>query len=167
MALVSQKYNVSVTMLDNGGNSTTRTYESTGTTQAEAEAGALALIAALNAISDCLITNYAVNHVFGSDVALALPTSGVQIENQLELTVELTGVGSKKATLNVPSPVITAFQAVNGSGANQANLAATPVVNFVNLFKTSALTSGFKLSDGEFVDVAIKGQRIHRKSRNG
>jgi hypothetical protein len=165
MSLVADGYDITVSLMDNGGNVTQKAYVSRATTDAEATTAAGALLTALGGVTDCAIRDYSINKRFIEDT-LVYPASGVQIENQAEITVALTSSPNKSATLNIPAPKIGIFAGTAGAAANNVDLLDTALNVYFDLFEDSAAT-GFAISDGETMANAIIGKRIHRKSRKG
>lgn len=165
MALVSGGVKLIVSYMDNGGDITHRTYRYVdGTTYAAAVTGLAAVLATLNALTDCVISGYSLAEDFIED-ALVLPAAGIQNENQLILTVGIEGDPTESGTLTMPSPVIGAFTSPTGPGANVANVGAPVVTNFVGLFVSGGQ---FTFSDGELGNASdVKGKRRHTKNSNG
>jgi hypothetical protein len=166
MALVSVGFDVGVTLMDNGGNRTSRTFTSRATSAAEAVTASGFLLTALGNITDAEIVGYSVTQRYAED-EIEYPVSGIQIENQAEVVCQVSGNATKQALLNFPAPKPALFNATVGAAANQLNLTNAAVVAFLNLFEPAAGASGFTISDGETISNAIVGRRIHRRSRNG
>lgn len=167
MALAAQFWQTTVSLVDNGGNVTNRTYRNRATSQTEAETAAADLVVKLGDVSDCAIKAYSVTRVFEDSGVLFPADAGVQIENQAEVVVELAGAGQKTATMNIPAPKIGIFVASGGPGANNVDISDADFAAFLGLFQTVIGVNGYSLSDGEIVSYAIDGKRIHRKSRRG
>jgi hypothetical protein len=163
MAIVGVGYEGSITLIDNGGNTTQRTYQLRATTPAEAVTAIASIASALNAISDASIVGYTANQVFAED-ALVYPASGVQLENQALVAVAIADNPLKTATFSVPAPTIGIFAGTVGKPANVVDTADADLVTYANLFKS---TGSAYISDGEDLDFMKEGKRIHRKSRNG
>lgn len=168
MALVSDGYWLSVTLVDNGGNTSTKSYQMRQDATDPADYGvalssAAAVVASIVAISDAVVMGYQLEQKFAEDT-LALPANGVQIENQAMLDFAIDGNPFKSATLTVPSPKIGIFAGASGVLADTVDVADAALVTFVNQFKGGALLF---ISDGEDADATAplnSGRRIHRRS---
>jgi len=163
MALVSNGFWLSVTLRDNGGNDTTRTYQLTSEDAVAAGADTVIVLAALNAVTDAVIVSWFNYQRFVED-AFAFPPSGVEIENQALLDFDLVDHPEKSATLTIPAPAPAIFVALSGGGANIVNTANAAVVAYAALFQTGGQVF---LSDGEVAQNLVSGRRIHRKSNRG
>lgn len=163
MAFVSAGWRLSATLADNGGDTTTKTYELTSADAAEAATDGAAVIAALGGVSDCEILSYYWYEQFVEETPL-LPAAGVQIEDLALLTFELAGNPLKSATHTIPGPKQTIFQTSTGAGANIVDTADAAVVAYRSLFQANGECY---ISDGEVANVLREGRRIHRKSRRG
>lgn len=163
MAFVSGGFWSNISLADNGGNVTTKTYELDAADAAEAATNHAAVVAALTAVTDARVIAHFWYEKSVQDTP-TLPASGVQIEDQALLTFEIAGNPLKSATLTIPAPKPGIFQAVTGSGANQVDLANAAVVTFRSLFQNA---NECFLSDGEKAERLKSGKRIHRKSRSG
>lgn len=163
MALVSNGYWMVITLRDNGGNDTTRTYQLTSTTDAESVTDAAAIITALNAVTDAVIVSWHTYEGFVED-AFAYPASGVEIENLALLDFDIVDHPEKSATHTIPAPAPAIFVATSGAGANIVNTAHAAVVAYAALFQTGGEAL---ISDGEVAQTLVAGRRIHRKSRRG
>lgn len=168
MALTSLGYWLAVTLVDNGGNQSTKSYQlrqdATDPADFPAALGdAGAVVASLDAITDAVIMGYQIEQRFAED-ALALPAVGVQIENQALLDFAIDGNPFKSATLTIPAPVIGIFAGASGVLADTVDVADAALVTFVNQFKAAGLVY---ISDGEDADPTAplnSGRRIHRRS---
>lgn len=167
MALVAKThpFQLVVTLVDNGANETTKTYEMQAADAATAATDAAAIMAALNGVTDCVIKAYSINHQFVED-ALVLPASGVENQNQALLTVQLASDPTKTGTLTIPGAAPGIFVAASGENANVVDTGDAQVNAYVELFTT---TNEAYMSDGELADpgLAFKGVRRHVKSRYG
>lgn len=166
MAMVGQRFGMTISFVDNGGNQVTREYMMSGTvaTYTDAAAAAAAMYPVINALTGATIPQYRVFQVF-EDNAFVLPADmGVQVENQASLTYLLAGNGSKKANLNIPAPVSGIFVSTSGPNANIVDIADAAVTAFTDMF----LGAGdFRLSDGEAAARILQGRRVHKRSSKG
>lgn len=165
MSFASAGFELVVTLKDNGGQPTTRSYAFVaGTAYADALTAAGILITALDALTNDLISSYRVAEVFDNSTQ-TLPADGVQNENQLILSIPILDKPHDSGTLTIPAPVIGAFVGTTGKAADQANVAATIITNFVGLFVDGGT---FTLSDGDTAILSgLAGKRRHTKNSNG
>lgn len=164
MAIALQGYRGYMTLVDNGGNETTKTFQLREATDFElAHSAMLSIVTALTALTNAKVKTWGTTRVMAEE-ALVLPASGVQIEDQALLTVTIDGKPNKSATLTVPAPIPAVFVDTSGEGANVVNTAWATLNTYVNCFKS---TGQAFISDGEDVGALFKGRRIHRKSRRG
>lgn len=163
MALVSGGFRGSVTLVDNGRNTTTKQYELKATTLAAAVTDMADIVTALDAVTNAVIVSYNVSQVFVED-ALALPAAGVQIEEQALITTTIVGDPLKSASFTIPAPVAAIFVGTSGENADIVN---TENALFDAYFSVFQLNGQAYISDGESALAAKKGRRIHKASRRG
>jgi len=166
MALVEKPvapWCLAVTLVDNGRNETTMRYKMQSTDAATAATDAAAIIAALGDVTACPIKSYQIEHRYVED-ALVLPASGVEIQNQAKLTVQLASDPTETGTLIIPGIVPGAFVAASGDNANVIDTGDPDINTYVDLFTA---TNEAYLSDGELGTLSFKGERRHVKSRRG
>lgn len=166
MALTGQNFGLTVSFVDNGGNQVTREYmmKSTIATYADAAAAAATFVPKVDALTGAKIAQYRVFQIF-EESAFTLPVdAGVQVEDRATFTFLLAGMGSKKAAINVPAPVIGVFMASSGPGANIVNVNDLAVQEFEDSFKAAG---DFRISDGEAVTRLLQGKRTHSRSNKG
>jgi hypothetical protein len=167
MALVARThpFELVITLVDNGGNETSKSYELQSADAAAAATDSAAIIAALNAVTEAVIKRYSINHVFVEN-ALVLPASGVENQNQAILTVQLASDPTKTGTLVIPAADPDIFAAASGENANIVDTGDADVNTYVELFTS---TNEAYMSDGELADpgLSFKGVRRHVKSRYG
>lgn len=166
MAMVAQRFGMTISFVDNGGNQVTREYmmSSSVATYTDAAAAAAAMYPLVNTITAATIPQYRVFQVF-EDNAFVLPADmGVQVENQASMTFLLAGIGSKKGNLNIPAPTSGIFVATSGPNANIVDIADAGVEAWADMF----LAAGdFRLSDNEASSRLLQGRRVHRRSSKG
>lgn len=163
MAFVSGGFWSSVSLADNGGNVTVKTYELDAADAAEAATNHAAVLTALGNVTDARVIGHFWYEKMVQDTP-TLPGAGVQIEDQALLTFEIAGNPLKSATHTIPAPKIGIFNAVSGSGANVVDLANAAVIAYRSLFQSAGECF---ISDGEKAQVLKAGKRIHRRSRSG
>jgi len=166
MALTGQTFGMTVSFVDNGGNQVTREYmmKSAIATYTDAAAAAAAMIPLVNALTGSTISQYRVFQNF-EEQAFVLPAdAGVQNENQASLTFLLAGMGSKKANVNIPAPIIGIFSASSGPNANIVDVNDAAVVAFSDQFEGAG---DFRISDGEATSRLLSGHRVHKRNNRG
>jgi len=165
MALVSDGFVLEVTLIDNGANTTTRSFELKATTAGTAASDSATILAGLADVSDGVVSSYSIRETFVND-ALSLPTSqAVQAEVSASMTCFIADAGGKKANYRIPMPKTALFNGTIGKNANTVDTANTAVLAFHALYHPS--TGVAYLSDGESAGGLIDGIRVSRKSRQG
>lgn len=168
MTLVSTGFWLSVALVDNNNDETTRTYQMTAADADTAATDAAAVLSALNAVTDSNVRSYFTYERFVED-AFAFPAAGVENQNQALLNFDLVGHPEKSATVSIPAPVIGIFVASSGAGAKIVDTSDAALITFRNLFRGTGAggTGELLLSDGEVANSLISGKRRHVASRNG
>lgn len=167
MAVVQQAWRLVVSLVDTGGNKTSKTYELTATDTGDdisaVRTAASDIIAKLLAVTDAKMVNYQIAAVYVED-ALTLPT-GAEIEDNLQISAKIAGIPNKSAVFEIPAPKSTLWQAPTGPGWNQPDFSVTALGNYINEFIVGGNAT---ISDGESISVQdIKGRRVHHKSTKG
>ncbi len=162
MAIVTSHFEITVKLVDEGANFSTLTFYPRDTVYADVVTAKTALVAALDAITDCTIQRVSINEVWKND-AFSYP-SGVETANKLSMTVELAGGIGKKANIKVPGPIDAMFGASGTAGFNTLDTSNAAVITYTNLFKAAG---DFYVSDGEDLETLISGKRIHAKQYDG
>lgn len=166
MALSGLQFGMTISFVDNGGNTVTREYmmKTEIATYDDAAAAAAAMAPIVDALTGAKISQYRVFQVF-QETSFSLPVdAGVQVEDRASMTFLLSGAGSKKAAINVPAPVIGIFMASSGPGANIVDVNDAAVVAFAGQFLGAA---DFRISDGESTERILAGHRTHSRSNKG
>lgn len=163
MALGSVGYRLVVNLVDTGANTTTRTYELDSADATEAATDAAAVIAALEAVTDCAVAGYTLGEKF-VESALTYPAAA-EVENLAEISAKIVGAPHKSAVFSIPAPNVGIFTGTEGPSFNVVDVADTALMTYMQLFDGSGPAS---LSDGEQIVVSSAvGRRVHRKSRRG
>lgn len=179
MALVSQGFQASIKLVDAGGNETVLRPDVEGATFATALSNTQAIVTALDALTDALISGYSVTEKYAEDTS-QYGAAGSEVENIAQIVTPLETAG-KYATFKVPAPVDALFVATTGPDRNKVNTSYAALLTYLGLFtdKTGYGTPGADaialVSDGEKVKpdntndrpYVESGKRIHRASRNG
>jgi len=162
MALVSDGYELRVTLKDTGNNSTTMAYALTAVTAAAAETDALAIIAVLNAITDAVISTYRVSQKFIED-SFSLPAAA-EIEKKASVVGLISGSSIKTADFNVPAPVVGIMMGSDGEAYNTVDISDAALLSYAAVFQAAGEAT---ISDGEVLGDLIRGKRITVRSRKG
>lgn len=165
MTLVQVGFKVVVSLMDGGGQITTRSYESSDATYADAVTSAAALVAALDAITDAVVTGYQIQTIFSDDALSGFPAVTVQNENQALLVYQMDGLPLHRASQSIPAPNIGIFSGATGPNSNVIDTADTALQTFRALFLAAGGT--FYLSDGEQALLLEGGHRRHVRNRYG
>lgn len=165
MALVQESFWLNIEMRDSGNNVTSKTFQMTAATAADAETDAAAIIVKWKSITDAEVLSYTVSNRFVEDAPI-IPSGGVHIENIAEVILQLEGYATKKATLTIPAPKAGIFAGVTGDNSNVVDTADGDLVAFVASFGSLG-DNTLLISDGEHADGIVRGRRVHRKSRRG
>lgn len=163
MALTSAGFWLSVTLVDNGNNETTKRYQLNSADADAAATDSATVLAALAGVTDAVVRSYFFyeNFVEGS---FAFPAAGVQIENQALLDFNIVGHPEKTATLTIPAPKPAIFVDTSGAGANVVDTSDAALITYRDLFRTGGVAY---ISDGEVANSLVRGRRIHRHSLRG
>lgn len=169
MALVGAGWDVVVTYIDRGANTTTRTYPLTAgiDTDAEIAAAVTDILTAAAGVTDCVVSGYNVVHRFEED-ALTIPTlATAEVSAQAEITGRLDGFATKTGKVVIPGPKPALFTATSGEGYNIVDPTNAAMLLYAGLFGVTANIA--TVSDGEqfSADPDFHGIRTHKRSRNG
>lgn len=162
MAIVTSHFEITVKLVDEGANHSTLTYQCQDTAYADVVIAKTALVAALDAITDCVIQRVSINEVWKND-AFAYP-SDVETHTKLSATVELEGGIGKKANFKIPGPIDAMFGASGTAGFNTLNTGYAAILTYCAMFENG---NEFYISDGEFLETLISGKRIGAKQYDG
>jgi len=160
MALVSDGYHSSASLIDQGGQISTLSYEFnpvTITTLDLALTAQLAMNTALLGLTKSKLKTYSVSQRFSED-ALTLPTEA-QNENKMSLSFTKSGFGT--GNLKVPAIADGAFVGATGAPNNQIKLDAAIVTGYTDKFKDG---DDYVINDGEFLVELVKGKRVFSKN---
>ena len=164
MALVSDGYELNVVLIDNGANTTTKSYALTAADAAEAATQTAQVLAVLANVTDAVVKGYSINERF-VESQLNLPPAAVQIENQAVVVGQIAGNASKFASMYIPAPKAGLFVSASGKSANIVDITDPAVVAYAAIY--TATGDVCTISDGENLSVLVSGKRIHRGSRKG
>ncbi len=165
MAIVEAGWFAEIDLIDGSANITTKTVELVATDMDEAEAAASTYITSLLTVTGSFLAGYAVRHKWTENALSALPAVTVTNSNQCVLTASIQDQPLKRATVAIPAAKIGCFQAVTGTGANIANVAAGSIVS--DHLLTFDPTGAVYISDHEHLDPVLnaKGERVTKYRR--
>lgn len=165
MALVTAGFRLTVSLADTSGSISTLTYDLTSADFLTATTDAATVLAALNNVTDSVVSSYSIAEVF-EESALTLP-AGAENAIKASLSLYLDGAGQKRANVKIPAPVDGIFTTATGPGYNIVDGADALVTAYIDLYQ---VTGGVAtISDGEQVrdtDPFAGGKRISRASQN-
>jgi len=170
MALVQDHFEAVVTLVDKGGNVTTRTYEfidnPTDGDISDLITQLNGLLVQIQLMSQLVIKKYTVARV-GVNDAFALPTGdGAEAEAHAIITAPIHANPFKSATFDIPGPENALFAASTGKGYNVVNPAN--VATYLSFFTSGDANNHFTVSDGETIDQTdVAGKRTHSRSTKG
>jgi hypothetical protein len=171
MALVTEGFIVTVTLMDNGGNTSTLTFVCdplTVTDFATAQTARLSIRSALEGVTDAEVIGTTLKEVQYED-DIQYPASGIENENKASITLQIFGK-NKKANIKIPAPKPTLFVGASGDAANQIDVTDPLLTTYVGNFLTAGY---FTISDGEKIaptpngNGIVVGKRITAKNNNG
>lgn len=166
MVFTAGGFGMTVSFVDNGANQVTREYmmKPEVATYDDAAAAAATMEPLVDAMTGASIPKYRVwQELYNSTYSLPVD-AGVQVEDRASLTYLLDVIGSKKANINIPAPVIGLFMASSGPGANIIDVNDAAIIAFNAMF----LAAGdFRISDGEAIARILAGHRVHSRSNKG
>jgi len=170
MSLVASHWELTVQLVDEGGNSTTRRFQFRATDDAGDMSALLTvggeMLADLAAVTDAVIKKASYNKVMVEN-AFALPDEG-EIEEHALITAPIDGEPLKSASIDIPAPKDTIFVGAPGDGAsfNQVDFADTALLDYLSDFTGGS--SAFLVSDGEaIIQNNLRGKRTHSRSTGG
>jgi hypothetical protein len=163
MALVLSGYEAYVSLKDNGGNVSTKKFDLTAVTIADAITDTATIIAELIDVTDANIASYRVAAVYKED-AFVHPGEGVQVENQASVSCLIDGAVDKYFNVKIPAPDQDIFVGTSGPAADVVDVTDLDLLAYLALFQTGGVAT---ISDGEVLGAPLSGKRIHRRSSKG
>lgn len=176
MALVFEKFHLSVKIADSGGNIGTMNFRISGITAETAKLTADAVATEVQALTDGKVVGYTFSSVY-SENADYLGATGSQVENvaqinfRLQQAVTPDGPIGKWGSIRIPAPKQALFLATVGELSNKINPANAALRDLLERYD-GTLTYTLTTSDGQLAEEVategnVNGHRIHRKSRRG
>lgn len=171
MALDLIQWNVSVALIDQGGNVTTRSWDLITAPVDDDVTATLTEIAAflvvLQGVTKCTIKNYTLSRK-AIESALVVPTNGAEVEAHAIITAPIFGDATESATIDIPAPEDGLFTAASGAGYNVVDVSDAALLAYLDYFTNGEATQMFYVSDGEEITQEnLRGKRTHSKSVRG
>jgi len=167
MAITSDGWKGTVTLVDNGADVSTLRYDLVAADAADAAAAMADVIAALDAVTDAVIGSWSVGEHY-SEKSLSLPANGVQVQNQAIVSVQIYGNPVKRAQFRIPAPVVGIFGGSSGEAADTIDPGDADLQTYGALFGNGGVAT---ISDGETIagisTATARGHRMHRASNKG
>ena len=171
MALVTEGFEVTVTVADNGNNRSTLTFVCDPANVpdfATAQTARLSIVTALDTLTQSIIVGTTLKEIQYED-AIVYPPALVENENKASITYQILGQ-NKNGNLKIPAPIPTLFVGTAGDAANVVDVVNAALTTYVGNFFAAGY---FTISDGEKIaqdpngNGVIKGKRISAKNNNG
>ncbi len=183
MALVFDKYNLALNLVDGGGSKSTMNFRLGGPGGLSIDVASVIasnIASEIDAMTTAKIASYSLSTRYVEDTD-GLPADGKEIENiaQIQFALEPSAVfdGSvgKYGFLKIPAPVDDLFLGVPGSGEpyNTVDPANPLILAFLDRYHAGiAIDYTLTTSDGQLakdptIPGNVKGKRMHRKNRKG
>jgi len=164
MALVFQKYRLTVTFIDTAGEKVKRSVILTSPDDINAGSAALGIVTAYEAVSDAKIAGYEITKIFVEN-ALSLPAAADN-RDVCVVSAPIAGRPNKRGWYSFPAPKDTMFYGTTGPDANIAKMSQANMLVLLKVF-ASVANGGWGtglLSDGETITLQdAAGERQHRK----
>ena len=155
MAITSQGFFYTVTLIDEELNETTREYALTSADYATAVADAAAIVTALLNVTDGVISRTQLAQRF-VESALVPPSGDQPASAGVAVTTLIAGAGTKKADYNIPMPKDAIMS------GNSLIVTNAQVIAYHALFQAGGEAT---ISDGETAGAIQKGVRVTRARR--
>lgn len=168
MALESVGFELHVTVVDKGANTSNLVFKMDSADYATLATDATTVMNRLDAVTDAVIKSYSLVTRFVEN-ALALPTVG-EVENRGTVIAQIAANPLKRATIHIPAPVDGIFVGAAGSGSLYNKVDGTDAALLAYLSTWQNPTPIANISDGEYIDATnpfVDGKRTHRQSSFG
>lgn len=167
MALASVGWELTVTLVDQGGNTSNLRFDLVAADYTTASLDVVNdIIPAIDQGTDAALSSYRLIEKF-EDAAVDFGTG--EAENVALITAKIAGAQGKYANIRIPAPVDAMFVAASGPDYNTVNPSANAASDWVDLY-SAAVGAVCLISDGEQLEGTAGtwyGKRIHRGSRRG
>lgn len=168
MALVSDGYELHVTLMDSGLNTSKLSYQLDSIDAAAAATDSAAVLTALQAVTQAEVKGYSIAERFIED-NLVIPTQNIHVENIAAVVAQLSSSPLKNVTVKIPAPSPSIFISNNGAGSNTIDTLDTDLQAYIDLWRETGGVAS--ISDGEYIEdglsAILRGKRIHRQSSRG
>jgi len=163
MALVSDGFQLNVTMLDTAGDTTILGFALNSATAAAAATDAGLILASLALLSDAVVSAYSVGEKF-IESALVYPVDA-EVEDEAFFVGKIIGFPNKSGNFRIPAPVDAMFVSPTGPGHNIVNMAYGALATYLTYFDGSG---PILVSDGEsLVTSSVTGKRRKKGTKSG
>lgn len=168
MAIITHHWELSVTLLDVGNATMTKSYELIGADYTAAAANAVALVSDLSGVTDLEITGYRLAEVFLEETVVVPTALNAQKEMQGRAVLQLATSPLKKVTHDIPGPKDTLFTGAPGTnGYDILDPADSFVLAYFDNFRAAGGPTA-TISDGEAILAGaggiVRGRRTHRST---
>jgi hypothetical protein len=166
MAYVDLSWIMKITVIDNGANESSVTFEMTAATHLLAVIDAAIVLSAFEAVCAAGTVMYSLSQQSVNDSLVIPASAAVQVEAKALYTMRDSANPTKRHSKRIPAPETDVFLATSGDGANIMDVAHQDNIDLANLFGTSGVCT---ISDGETIedDALLKGRRVTHSSRRG
>ena len=168
MAITSDGFELSVSLVDSGGDQSTLRYQLVAADMTAALAAAATILSRLDTVTDAVVKGYFVGERYTED-ALSLPGSGVQVEQRATVICQIDSDPLKKVAINIPAPADGLFVGGPGTGDGYNTIDTTDagLALYTDIWAVSGAIA--TISDGEYLSDApiLRGRRTHRQSSRG
>lgn len=171
MSLVTEGFEITVTVADNGNNRGTLTFVCDPATVpdfATAQTARTSIVSALDTITQAVIVGTTLKEVQYEDT-IVYPASLVELENKASITFQILGQNNT-GNLKIPAPIPTLFNGTAGKAANQVDVTNAALTTYVGNFFTAGyftIARGQKIAQNPNTNGVIVGKRISAKNNNG
>jgi hypothetical protein len=159
MANTSHGFYLAMTLVDAGEKPSVVTLQMTATTYSQAIGAAPTIVAAYQAISKSIVVGFHVLEkwsVDGADPSTAVSFNVIKAK----ITANVDGNPLKNVSLSVVNPVDGIFSGAPGTGGYDiVDVADGALTTYLDFFRAAATTAGLFVSDGELIDVVLRGRR--------
>ena len=147
---------VTIVMIDRNEDVASREFELTAATPADAVTEGQALAVEYANLTQCNIVARHISYRDQND-SIVVPSAG-EVQTKAIITMRLAG-GNEKATLDIPAPVETMFNALTGANNKVVNTTFPALTTFVANLQAGAGNTAL-ISDGELVSAILRGKKV-------
>lgn len=171
MALVLEGFEITISVVDNGGNKGTYKFVCDPANVPDfetAQTARTAIVTAFDAVTQCTIVGTSLKEIQYED-AIVYPLAGVELEDKASVTYQILGK-NKKGNFKIPSPIPSMFVGAAGEAANQVDVQNPALTIYAGNFSSTGyflISDGEKIADDPNNNGLIVGKRISAKNNNG